>query len=84
MELLSLKVNWLVLFSLILGGEKTILMILSLVFALLTRNIHLKEFETKNTVILVSMMTIGIPLYLIVTIQSVQNKTTPPIKVLLG
>jgi hypothetical protein len=66
--------NWLVLFSLILGGEKTILMFLSLVFALLTRNIHLKESETKNIVILVyllSMMTIvGIPLYLIVTIQS--------------
>ena len=66
--------NWLVLFSLIVGGEKTILMILSLIFALLTRNIHLKEFETKNIIILVyllSMMTIvGIPLYLIITIQS--------------
>ena len=66
--------NYLVQFSVILGGEKIVLMFLSLLFALLTRNTYLKEFETKNIVILVyllSMMTIiGIPLYLITTIQS--------------
>ena len=66
--------DWLVLFALIIGGEKMIILLFSLAFALLTRNVHLKEFETKNIVILVyllSMMaTIGIPLYLVVTIQS--------------
>ena len=45
----------------------------SLVFALLTRNGQLKEFETKNIVVLVYLLSIlfavGVPTYLIVSIQ---------------
>ena len=66
--------NQLIAFSVTMGVEKMLFLMISLVFALLTRHIHLKEFETKNVVILVYLLSVlsilGIPLYLIVTFLS--------------
>lgn len=80
--------NWLLQFSLIIGGEKMLFLLISLVFALLTRNIHFKEFETKNVVILVYLLSVlsilGVPLYLIVTIQSLGLSLTIQVVVLNG
>ena len=63
-------------------------LLISLVFALLTRSIHLKEFETKNVVILVYLLSVlsilGVPLYLIVTIQSLGLSLTIEVVVLNG
>lgn len=80
--------NKLVEFSVVLGGEKMLFLLISLVFALLTRHIHLKEFETKNVVILVYLLSVmsilGIPLYLIITIPSLGLNLTIQVLVLNG
>ena len=58
----------------VLGIYKALLLFLSLVFAILNRKIYLKDFETKNVIVLVYLLSaisaIGVPVYLIITTNS--------------
>ena len=71
---ISCHSDWTVLYLLILSFYKGLILFLSLVFAILSRKIHLKEFETKNVIVLVYLLsvlfTIGVPAYLIVVLES--------------
>ena len=58
----------------ILLAYKSVLLNLSLVFAVLSRKIYLKHFETKNVILFVYLMfflcAVGIPVFLIVALMS--------------
>ena len=71
---ISCHSDWTVPYLLTLSFYKGSILFLSLVLAILSRKIHLKEFETKNVIVLVYLLsvllTIEVPVYLIVVLES--------------
>ena len=71
---ISCHSDWTFPYLLTLSNYKGLILFLSLVFAILSRKIPLKEFETKNVIVLVYLLsvlfTIGVPAYLIVVLES--------------
>ena len=67
--------KWTEIWLLTTVGYKGIIMLSSLTFALLTRKVSLKQFETNNVVILVYLLSIissiSIPIYLIIRIINI-------------
>jgi gamma-aminobutyric acid type B receptor len=67
--------EWTEIWLLTTVGYKGIIMLSSLTFALLTRKVNLKQFETNNVVVLVYLLSIiasiSIPIYLIIRVINV-------------